>query len=152
MTPSTRRFTFLTDCPLSGNASRHAGGILLLLDALLLFAMWPIVGLFVVATVVCGLIASAMLRSWNDVHPTTQEDRSWSPSNLPEINIGAVRVGGDIGGFFFLCATVLAIVLGLPSVRWFVAGSLACAAIAAALMVRARRGHVYTREAMHIWR
>jgi len=82
MTPSPRRVTFLTDRPLSGNASRHAGGILLLLDALLLLAMWPIVGLFVVATVVCGLIASGMLRSWNDAHPTMQEDRSWSPSHL----------------------------------------------------------------------
>ena len=149
---SRRRLTFLTDRPLSVNGSRHVGVLLLVLDALLLCAMWPIVGLFVIAAVVCGIGAGAWLRRWNDAHPVTQEDRSWSPSALPEINIGAVHIGGDIGGFFFLCATVLAVVIGLPSVRWFAAGALVAAIVAAAVLVVMRRDHVYTRPPAHLWR
>jgi hypothetical protein len=133
------RLTFLTGRPLSVSNGRSAGILLLVLDGLLLFAMWPVVGAFVIAAVCCGLVTSAVMRSWNDAHPVTQEDRSWSPSRQPEINIGAVRVGGDFGGFLFLCATVLAIVLGLPSARLFVAGSLICAVAAAGLLVKVRR-------------
>jgi hypothetical protein len=143
--------TFLTGRPLSVSNGRSAGILLLVLDGLLLFAMWPVVGAFVIAAVACGLLASAAIRSWNDAHPVTQEDRSWSPSRQPEINIGAVRVGGDFGGFLFLCATVLAIVLGLPSARLFVAGSLVFAMLAAWTLVKVRRS-AHAPEILHVAR
>jgi hypothetical protein len=145
------RLTFLTDHPLSMSNGRSAAILLMALDALLLLAMWPVVGAFALVTVVCGLLTSAALRSWHDAHPVTQEDRSWSPSRLPEINIGAVHVGGDFGGFLFLCASVVAIVFGVPSARIFVAGSLVCAAFAAWLLVRARRA-AQAPEVLHVAR
>ena len=70
--------TLLTNRPLSAPATGFAGGLLLLLDLLLLTAMWPIVGVFVLATVVCGLVAGAALRRWNDAHPIPRGDRSSS--------------------------------------------------------------------------
>jgi hypothetical protein len=146
-----KRLTFLTDRPLSVSNGRSAAILLMVLDALLLLAMWPVVGAFALAAVACGLLTSAAMRSWNDAHPVTQEDRSWSPSRLPEINIGAVNVGGDFGGFLFLCAAFLAIVFGLPSARIFVAGSLVCAAIAAWLLIRVRRAAAAP-EILHVAR
>jgi hypothetical protein len=139
-----RSLTFLTERPLSINGHHHAGVVLLVLDALLLIAMWPVFGAFVLAAVVCGLVAGALLRRWNDAHPARQAERSWSASTPPEINIAAVNIGGDIGGFFFLCATVLTVVIGLPSVRWFAAGALAAAVLAGAVLVALRREHVYS--------
>jgi hypothetical protein len=147
-----RNLTFLTERPLSPNAGRQAGLLLLLLDALLLAAMWPLIGAFILLAVVCGLATSALLRTWNTTHPATVEDRARSASRFPEINIGAVNVGGDIGGFLFLCAAVLSILVGVPSLRWFVVGSLTCAGLAAALLVRMRRSGIYTRTALHVWR
>jgi hypothetical protein len=148
---SPRRYlTLLTERPLSINGHPHAGLVLLVLDALLLAAMWPIVGAFVFAVVACGLVAGAMLRRWNDAHPATQEDRSWSPRKLPEINIASVNVGGDVGGFLFLCATVLAVIVGLPSVRWFAVAALAAAILSATVLVARRREHVYSQAATSI--
>jgi hypothetical protein len=145
----TWRLTFLTGRPLSISNGRSAGILLLLLDGLLLLAMWPIFGAFVIGAVLCGLLTGAAMRSWNDAHPATQEDRSWSPSRLPEINIGAVNVGGDFGGFLFLVAAVLAIVVGLPSVRVFFAGSLLFAMLAAWALVRVRRA-AHAPDVLHV--
>ena len=125
---------------------------MLILDALLLAAMWPIIRAFVPLAVVCGLATSAVLRRWNDAHPATHVDRETASARLPEINIGAVTVGGDFGGFLFLVAAVLSILAGVPSLRWFLVGSLACAGLAAAVLVRMRRSGIYTRTADHVCR
>jgi hypothetical protein len=148
---SRRRLTFLTERPLSMNGERHAGFLLLLLGALLLAAMWPVVGVFVIVAVACGLATSAPLRIWNDAHPATHVDRARPAARRLEINIGAVDVGGDFGGFLFLCAAVFSI-LAVPSLRPFLVGSLACAGLAAAVLVRLRRSGISTRTATHIWR
>lgn len=43
----------------------------------------------------------------------------------PEINLCTVRIGGDWGGLAFVVATLLIIVGGLTSARWFFLASLA---------------------------
>jgi hypothetical protein len=60
---------------------------------------------------------------------------------LPEINMSAIRVGGNLDGFVFAAGAVAILLLGVPALRWFVGASLALAVAVAAVTIAWRRTH-----------
>lgn len=99
------------------------GSSLALLAPLLFAAVWPIFGLFTVGAVLAGMALAVGLRVWNSQHPAEVACTRRTRGKDPEINLSSIPVGGNIGGFFFVLASSLTILLGLPEWRGFVLGS-----------------------------
>lgn len=62
-------------------------------------------------------------------------------SRLPEINMSAIRVGGNLGGFIFAAGAVAILLIGVPGLRWFIGLSLVLAAVWAVGTIVWRRTH-----------
>jgi hypothetical protein len=60
---------------------------------------------------------------------------------LPEINMSAIRVGGNLGGLIFAAGAVAILLIGVPGLRWFIGLSLALAVVLAAGTIAWRRTH-----------
>jgi len=54
-----------------------------------------------------------------------------SPDRLAGINIASIHVGGDVGGLIFVLGSIAIVMLGLPSVRWFLIASIVAATVMA---------------------
>jgi len=89
---------------------------------------------FTLAAIVAGTLLSILLHH----HVMLGDDDSGipaTPERLAGINIAAVRVGGDAGGLIFVVGSLAIVMLGLPSVRWFLLASVAAAAALAATRI-----------------
>jgi hypothetical protein len=62
-------------------------------------------------------------------------------ARLPEINMSAIRVGGNLGGLIFAAGAVAILLIGVPGLRWFVGLSLALAVVLAVTLFAWRRTH-----------
>lgn len=60
---------------------------------------------------------------------------------FPEINMSAIRVGGNLGGLIFAAGAVAILLIGVPGLRWFIGLSLALAVLLAAVTIAWRRTH-----------
>ena len=60
---------------------------------------------------------------------------------LPEINMSAIRVGGNLGGLIFAAGAVAILLIGVPGLRWFIGLSLAMAVGLAVTLFAWRRTH-----------
>ena len=121
---------------------RHsAGSLLLLVPVLYLGLSWLFAG-FVAGSIVAGILMSFAIGSWNRRHPSVVA-RARRDTNLkdPEINISAVPVGGDIGGFFFVVASSAVALLGVPGLRIFVIGAAVAGLAVAYARVAWMRAH-----------
>ncbi|MGE3176793.1 MAG: hypothetical protein AB7O32_04955 [Vicinamibacterales bacterium] len=102
----------------------------------------PLAGL-TAALGITGTFCAILIHGWNEHHPQQlPAPRQWL-WRTPQINISSTDVAGNIGGLIFVIGTVLILVLGLPSILWFlVAGTLAGCVLAGALVEwRARHPH-----------
>jgi hypothetical protein len=115
---------------------RPNGAALLFLVAALVVATWPFFATFTVATFTAGICVALAIRYWNRQHPSrvALPDRPLRS----EINLSSIPVRGDAGGLLFALAS-MAILLGLPQVRWFLTGSLLCAMVLAFALIAWRR-------------
>ena len=59
----------------------------------------------------------------------------------PGINFSKLEVGGDIGGLVFAAGSVVAVLIGLPSIAPLYLGSMACGAGLAVLLFEWHRRH-----------
>jgi hypothetical protein len=114
---------------------------LALLAPIFYLGVSPMFGPFVAGAAVAGLALAAGLHSWNRKHPTAVACTRRIYSKDPEINISSVPVGGNIGGFFFVAASSLTILIGLPDLRWFVVAAVAGGAAMACGLFAWRRSH-----------
>jgi hypothetical protein len=63
--------------------------------------------------------------------------------DYPEINCSRIKVGGDLGGLFFVVGMVVCTLIGVPESRGFLGASLAGGVVVAAVLLvwhRRRRG------------
>ena len=60
---------------------------------------------------------------------------------LPEINMSAIRVGGNLGGLIFAAGAVAILLIGVPGLRLFIGLSLLLATLLAATTIVWRRTH-----------
>ena len=118
------------------------GSSLALLAPLLFAAVWPIFGLFTVGAVLAGMALAVGLRVWNSQHPTAVACTRRVSARDPEINLSSIPVGGNIGGFFFVLASSLTILLGLPEWRGFVLASVVGGTALAACLFAWHRAHM----------
>lgn len=114
---------------------------LALLSPILFAGVCPMFGPFVAGAVVAGMALAVGLHAWNTQHPTAVACTRRIYSKHPEINISSVPVGGNIGGFFFVAASTLTILLGLPELRLFVLGAILGGAALAWSLYAWRRSH-----------
>jgi hypothetical protein len=128
--------------PLTSLLLGRGGGSLVLLALLLFAAVWPLFGVFVVGVIVAGLALAVGLRAWNSQHPTAVARSRQIYGKDPEINLSAIPVGGNIGGFFFVLASSLTVLLGMPELRWFVFGAVVGGAALAWGLVIWHRTHM----------
>ena len=128
--------------PLTELLLGRGGGSLALLAVLLFAAVLPLFGVFVAGAIVAGMALAFGLRAWNNQHPTAVARSRRMYGKDPEINLSAIPVGGDMGGFFFVLASSLVVLLGMPELRWFVFGAVAGGAAFAWGLVRWHRTHM----------
>jgi hypothetical protein len=128
--------------PLTSLLLGRGGGSLALLALLLFAAVLPMFGVFVVGAMVAGLALAVGLRAWNSQHPTAVARSRQIYGKDPEINLSAIPVGGNIGGFFFVLASSLTVLLGMPELRWFVFGAVVGGVLLAWGLVSWHRAHM----------
>ena len=59
----------------------------------------------------------------------------------PGINFSSMEVGGDIGGFVFAAGSVIAVLIGLPSIAPLYVGSMICGAALAVVIFEWHERH-----------
>jgi hypothetical protein len=59
----------------------------------------------------------------------------------PGINFSKLEVGGDLGGLAFAAGSVVAVLIGLPSIAPLYLASLACGAVLAVLLFEWHQHH-----------
>lgn len=90
-------------------------------------ALWPAFGWFSLVALGVGFSVAVALRRWYDWHPGFESaDNAIRYPQRPEINLSRIRVGGDIGGIFFVVGSVVTVLIGLAPVRPFALAALAC--------------------------
>jgi hypothetical protein len=118
---------------------RRDANLLLALTVILLVSTWPFFGAFTALSLAAGLWTAVVLRWWYTRHPTT--GRRTSPDRVPEINISAIHVGGDLGGLVFVAGCIAIVAVSLPPLRWFALASLFMACLYAVIVVGWRKAH-----------
>ena len=137
---SSSPLSLFTDRPSMHAATPNGGGaVLLLLVGLLFASLWTLFDLASLASLLMALCVGAALRIWHNRHPATEYSRRDERFTLPQINISAVPVGGDVGGVMFVGAALLTFIIGLPAMRTFAVASELCSLISAAVLVYCRR-------------
>ncbi len=126
---------------LSGLIGRNGGFLIGVLSPILLAALWPTFGAFTSGAVVVGLAFSFLVRAWNRRHPTAAVGAQYGLARDPEINVSGIPVAGDIGGFFFVIASVVMMV-GVPALRGFLAGAVLAGILLASAIVAWRQRHL----------
>jgi len=100
-------------------------GFLVLLVLLLLAATWLFFKAFIVASAVTGALAAVLIRRWHTRHPSALP---YTPrTNVPEINLSRIPVGGDVAGLMFAAGSVAVVIIGVPDMAWYFVSALLCA-------------------------
>lgn len=126
---------------LAGLAGRNGGFLISVLGPLLLAALWPTFGAFTAGAVVVGMAFSFVVRAWNRGHPSASIGTRQHDAKGPEINVSGIPVAGDIGGFFFVVASIV-VMLGVPALRGFLAGAILAGVTLATALFAWRRHHL----------
>lgn len=98
-------------------------------------------GQFVAGTAVAGVALAVGLRAWNDRHPVTIAGTRRADGRDPVINISSIAIGANAGGLFFVVASVLTVVLGVPELRAFILGAIVVGVVLAIGLGWWHRGH-----------
>ena len=76
-------------------------------------------GGWVTIIVAASALLAVLIHRWYARHPshtpTPPEPRTWSP----QINFSSTKIAGNIGGLIFMVGSVFVVVVGVPSVIWF---------------------------------
>jgi hypothetical protein len=119
-------------------ARMRSTGFLILLVVLLLAASWLFFKAFIVASGVAGTVAAVLIRRWHTRHPSTVAYAA--RTNVPEINLSRIPVGGDVAGLMFAAGSIAIVIIGVPDMSWYFLSALACAALLACVLFVAHAG------------
>jgi len=106
--------------------TRSDSAFVLLLTLSLVLAASSFFTPFALAALLAGVPLSVALHRHADFGASDS-----SPDRLAGINIASIHVGGDVGGLIFVLGSIAIVMLGLPSVRWFLIASIAAATVLA---------------------
>jgi hypothetical protein len=113
---------------------------LALLAPVFYFAVSGAFGPFVAGTAVAGVLLAVGLRAWNDRHPVAIATRR-ADGRDPSINISSIAIGANAGGVFFVLASVLTVVAGVPELRVFMLGAIGFGVLQAVALAWWHREH-----------
>src|SRR5262249_14960864 len=99
-----------------------AGSIALVL----LLAVGPMFGAWGGIATAAGALGALRIHAWYDLHPTAIPAPAEPQWRSPQINFSSTEVAGNIGGLIFVVGSVFIVVVGVPTVIWFLfAGTVA---------------------------
>jgi hypothetical protein len=109
-----------------------AARAVVIFGVLTLFAVvHPVFGAGIAIVPLTGTLVAIVIHAWYQRHPSRLPDPNEEPRRRPEIDFSSTEVAGNIGGLIFVIGSVLVVVVGLPSVFWFMlAGTIAGCALA----------------------
>ena len=97
----------------------------------LLGVVGPILGRWVTIIAAASALVAVLIHRWYARHPshipTSTAPKTWSP----QINFSYTEVAGNVGGLIFVVGSVFIVVIGLPSVIWFLFAGTAAGCILA---------------------
>ena len=101
----------------------------------LLLTVGPVLGAWVAAVTAVGTLCAILIHAWYVRHPTDLPVPRGSQRRMPQINFSSTDVADNIGGLIFVVGSVFIVVIGVPSVIWFLsAATLAGCCVAWALV------------------
>jgi hypothetical protein len=125
----------LVSAPIDATGARF----LVMLVTLLLLASWLFFKAFIVASALVGLAAAMLIRRWHTRHPSALP---YAPrTDVPEINLSRIPVGGDAAGLMFATGSVAVVIIGVPDLAWYFVSALVCAALLAWALYAYRSAH-----------
>jgi len=125
---------------LSAPTNVKGARFLVLLVTMLLLASWLFFKAFIVASAVTGALAAVLIRRWHTRHPSALP---YAPrTNVPEINLSRIPVGGDVAGLMFAAGSVAVVIIGVPDMAWYFVSALLCAALLAWALFAYRAAHL----------
>jgi hypothetical protein len=113
--------------------TRHDSVFVLVLLMTLLLAASTFFSPFALPAVGLGAIFAIVLHRWVD-RPRGIVDTSERLRLVP-MNFAEVHVGADAGGLIFVLGSLAILGLGLPTLRWFLIGSLVMASAVAGIRI-----------------
>jgi hypothetical protein len=91
----------------------------------------PVLGGWLTIVAAASVLVAVLIHTWYARHPchipTPAAPKTWSP----QINFSSTDVTGDVGGLIFVVGSVFIVVIGLPSVIWFLIAGAAAGCILA---------------------
>ena len=114
--------------------TRHDSVFALVLLLAFALATSTFFALFALPALLAGILLSLVLHhaSGESAEGGRMADR------LTGINFAAIHVGGDTGGLIVVLGSVAILALGLPTLRWFLIGSVIMASAVAAIRIARR--------------
>jgi hypothetical protein len=98
---------------------------------ILLGLLGPVLGGWVKSVAAASVLVAVLIHTWYARHPshipTPTAPKTWSP----QINFSSTEVAGNVGGLIFVVGSVFIVVIGLPSVIWFLIAGTAAGCILA---------------------
>jgi hypothetical protein len=85
----------------------------------LLVIVGPVPGAWAVVIIAVGTLCAILIHAYYDRHPSAIPTPSEPQRRSPQINFSSTEVAGNIGGLIFVVGSVFIVVIGLPSVIWF---------------------------------
>jgi hypothetical protein len=96
-----------------------AASILLALLAL----VGPALAVWMAVVLVSGILVAMVIHVWYKRHPSNLPTPTEPQRRSPQINFSSTEVAGNVGGLIFVVGSVFIVVIGLPSVIWFLFGA-----------------------------
>lgn len=118
-------------------ARLSAGSILVAVLAV----VGPVFGARVAVVAAAGAVFAILIHAWYDRHPSEMPTPTESHSRSPQINFSSTEVAGNIGGLIFVVGSVFVVVVGVPSVIWFLAAATAAGCFLAWALVGWHKSH-----------
>ena len=85
----------------------------------LLVLVGPVLGAWLAVMTAVGTLVAILIHAWYDRHPSDIPIPTEPQRRSPQINFSSTEVAGNIGGLIFVVGSVFIVVIGLPSVIWF---------------------------------
>jgi hypothetical protein len=85
----------------------------------LLVLVGPVLGAWLAVMTAVGTLVAILIHAWYERHPSDIPIPTEPQRRSPQINFSSTDVAGNIGGLIFVVGSVFIVVIGLPSVIWF---------------------------------
>ncbi len=105
----------------------------------LLAVIGPVLGAWVAVVALAGALFAILIHAWYDQHPSDVPiPARWGS---PQINFSSTEIAGNVGGLIFVIGSVFIVVVGLPSMIWFLFAATVAGCFLAWALVAWHRSH-----------